>query len=345
MSGLPSFSSVVETFFDWTNRVQSYLSHMWREHPNRRTTLFLILFGLSALVSYLFFIRPPDAFPLDQLVEVRDGASVQEIALSLKEQRVVRSPLLFKALIMLWGTDRSVRAGDYLFKEPRDVFSVARAMSVGAFGLEPIRIRIPEGAMVKDMATTFDKRLLRFDPEVFKETAQPLEGYLFPDTYFFLPNASEKSIIEAMRQNFETHIEPLRADMEAFGKPLSDIVIMASIIEREARNPEDRRKISSVLWNRIRKDMALQVDVTFLYTIGKGTFQLTLKDLASDSPYNTYKHKGLPPTPIGSPSLDALDAAIHPAKTDFLFFLADHSGVTHFCKTYSCHQANKRRYY
>jgi UPF0755 protein len=172
-----------------------------------------------------------------------------------------------------------------------------------------------------------------------------MEGYLFPDTYFFLPNATEDTVIQTMRQNFDAHIATVQADIDASGKPLSEIITLASIIEREARNPEERRKISSVLWNRLKKDMALQVDVTFLYTIGKGTFELTKDDLASDSPYNTYINKGLPPTPIGSPSLDAIVAAAVPAKTDYLFFMADLRGVTHFCKTHSCHQANKLRYY
>lgn len=342
---MPTPSRYLQKFFDMSNMVQAKMSSLWREHPNRRTTLLLLLIGAFFLFSYTLFIRPPEAFPIGTLVEVKDGESVGELALSLQEQQVIRSPLFFKALIVLLGTERQVRAGDYLFKEPKDIFSVARAMSVGAFGLEPTRIRVVEGAMVKDMALLFEKRLLRFDAERFIELAQPLEGYLFPDTYFFLPNASEQAVIDAMRQNFDAHIAEIQPQIDAFGKPLSDVVKMASIIEREARNSEDRRKISSALWNRMDKNMALQVDVTFLYTIGKGTFDLTIDDLKSESPYNTYVHKGLPPTPIGSPSLDALEAAVNPPKTDFLFFLADHSGVTHFCKTYSCHEANKRRYY
>ena len=91
--------------------------------------------------------------------------------------------------------------------------------------------------------------------------------------------------------------------------------------------------------------MPLQVDVTFIYTLGKGTFQLTMKDLVSDSPYNTYRYKGLPPTAIGSPSLDSLRAAATPIKNDYLYFLADHRGVTHFCKNYACQLANKAKYF
>jgi UPF0755 protein len=195
------------------------------------------------------------------------------------------------------------------------------------------------------MAIIYDRLLQRFDAEKFLSKAQPQEGYLFPDTYFFLPNATEDTVIATMRQNFDKQVDTIREEIDAFGQPFEDIVILASIIEKEAHNFDDRRKISSVLWNRLERGMALQVDVTFLYTIGKGTFQLTKDDLASDSPYNTYINKGLPPTAIGSPSLDALLAAVQPAKTEYLFFMADLTGVTHFCKTHACHEANKARYY
>lgn len=325
--------------------LQKALSERWRPHTNRRTTIILILLGAFLTSFYIFFVEPPDEFPIDTLIAVESGASVSDIAYSLEEQGVIQSPFVFKALVMLIGSDREVRAGDYIFKEPKDVFAVARAISSGAFGLEPIRIRVPEGAMVKDMAIIFGTRLQRFNEENFIAQATRMEGYLFPDTYFFLPNATEDTVIQTMRQNFDTQIATIQEEIDASGKPLSELVILASIIEKEARNSEDRRKISSVLWNRLEIDMALQVDVTFLYTIGKGTFDLTKADLASDSPYNTYVNKGLPPTPIGSPSLDALLAAAQPADTNFLFFMADLQGVTHFCRTHSCHEANKRRYY
>jgi UPF0755 protein len=168
---------------------------------------------------------------------------------------------------------------------------------------------------------------------------------LFPDTYFFLPNANESIVIQTLRQNFDAQVATIQPDIDASGHPLSDIVTMASILEREAYNTTDRKLISGVLWNRIERGMPLQVDAVFAYTLGKGTFDLTMADLTSDSPYNTYKFKGLPPTPIGSPSLDSLEAAANPTPNDYLYFLADRHGVTHYCKTYSCQLANKARYF
>lgn len=340
-----SLENSMRHVLDTLDAFQQKLSTQWREHTNRRTTIILVVLGVLITLSYVFLVEPPDEFPINELVEVRAGTSVSEIAASLKEQGVVQSAFVFKTLVMVLGNEREVRAGDYMFKEPKDVFAVARAISAGAFGLEPIRIRVPEGAMVKDMAVIFGNRLVRFNEENFLAQATRMEGYLFPDTYFFLPNATEDTVIQAMRQNFDAQIATIQEEIDASGKSLDVLVNLASIIEKEAYNSDDRRKISSVLWNRLNRDMALQVDVTFLYTTGKGTFDLTRADLASDSPYNTYVNKGLPPTPIGSPSLDAIVAAAQPAKTDYLFFMADLQGVTHFCKTHACHEANKRRYY
>ncbi len=198
---------------------------------------------------------------------------------------------------------------------------------------------------LEEVSKIFGSRLLRFSADNFLAQAKPYEGHLFPDTYFFLPNAAEDTVLQAMRQNFETHVATIEPALASSTRQLSDIVIMASILEREAYNTSDRRLIAGVLWNRIARGMPLQVDAVFTYSIGKGTFQLTMKDLVSDSPYNTYVNKGLPPTPIGNPSLDSILAAATPMKTDYLYFLADRHGVTHYCKTYSCQLSNKARYF
>jgi len=238
-----------------------------------------------------------------------------------------------------------VHAGDYIFKEPLDVFSVARALAVGQYGLEPVRIRIPEGATVKQMAVIYARYLERFDATSFLAKATPQEGYLFPDTYNFLPNANDAMVIDTMRNNFDEKISTIQPQVASSTHSLSDIVIMASILEREAYNTADRKMIAGVLWNRLARGMPLQVDATFAYTLGKGTFQLTMKDLTTPSPYNTYTNKGLPPTPIGSPSLDSIIAALTPTQSDYVYFLADKQGVTHYCKTYTCQLANKAKYF
>ncbi len=331
-------------FFETSDEIQDDLSQKWRLHANRRTILIILTAGTLALVSYVYVIEPPVNFPLQQLVTVREGASVDEIAFDLEASGVVSSGLAFKFIAAATGHARSLHAGDYLFKEPKDIFSVVRTISLGAFGLEPEKIRIPEGATTRSMAIIFKSRLLRFDSDKFLAKARPLEGFLFPDTYFFLPNADEDTVINAMRADFEEKMKPYESDIASSSMSLAEIITLASIIEREASRSDDRHMISGVLHNRLKKNMPLQVDVTFLYTMGKNTFQLTLTDLRSDNPYNTYVHKGLPPGPIGSPSLDSIDAAIHPSKHKYIFYLADNSGVTHYSRTYEEHLQKKRLY-
>ena len=335
---------ILQRFFARTDALQDEASERWNLNANRRTILILLLLGSISAYLYIECFQAPDEFPADRLISVPAGKSLNEISESLVQQGVVRSPLTFRALVTLYGRERGAHAGDYLFKEPKNVWEVAKAISIGAYGLEPMKIRIPEGFTAKEMAIVYGPRLQRFNANTFFRKAQPQEGFLYPDTYFFLPNANEDTVISAMRQNFETHIEPYASKIASSTHTVAEIVTMASIIEREARNPADRRMISGVLWNRLKKKMPLQVDVTFIYTIGKGTFQLTMKDLTTDSPYNTYIHKGLPPGPIGSPSLDSIEAAISPTKNDYLFYLADNNGVTHFSKTYEEHRQKKLLY-
>lgn len=346
--------SYLKKFFKKSDALQADLSDRWREHSNRRTTIVIAVVGVVIISFYAFVVRPPDQFPLNDLTTIPDGSTVNQAAQVLKDAHVIRSTIAFRIIVAVLGHEKNMRAGDYLFKEPKDIFEVARAISVGAFGLVPQRIRVPEGATTKQMALIFSAYLPRFDRNKFLLKALPLEGYFFPDTYFFLPNTNEDAVILAMQQNFNEHLNApidgmgsttLAELVQKSGKGLGDIVTLASIIEREAHNTTDRKYISGVLWNRLAKNMPLQVDVTFLYTLGKGTFQLTMADLVSDSPYNTYTHKGLPPSPIGSPSLESLIAAAQPTPSKYLYFLADHNGITHFCKDYVCQQANKDLYF
>lgn len=345
---MPSFEKIKHyayVAFEWIYAEPQRVAMEWREHSNRRSMLIILFGGGAALLLYMYVIAPPQNFPTGKLVSVKEGATAAEVAQQLKEQGVVRQSESFRAAVILLGRDRGVRAGDYLFKEPKDVLSVARAITTGAYGLEPIRIRIPEGATTKSMAKLYASQLERFDAEKFIEKAQPQEGYLFPDTYFFLPNATEDTVIEAMRQNFDTHIEELVGEITEFGKPLNEVVIMASILEKEAHTYADRQMIAGVLWRRLRIDMALQVDAAFLYSLGYTTFDLTKADLANkEDPYNTYANKGLPPGAIGSPSLSSLKAAVNPIDKGYLFYLADRNYITHYSKTYEEHLRLKAMY-
>lgn len=340
--------STLDMAYGAAMRVRQRFADASSQGANRRTIVIIVLAGLMAIAAYLFFIRPPDDFPAGQLVTVPAHSSILSIAGALQKDGVIRSRVAFILFAEVVGKGRELRAGDYIFKEPVSLFSVVRRIAFGTYGLEPLRIRIPEGATTREMSVIYGSQLQRFNQVNFLAQAQPIEGYLFPDTYYFLPNATESTVIATMKQNFDTHLASATPMINTFasstGYTLHDVITMASILEREARYTEDRRMISGVLWNRIHRGMALQVDVTFLYTLGKNTFQLTRKDLQTQSPYNTYVNKGLPPGPIGSPSLDSIIAAVTPTKSSYLFYLADSSGVTHYSKTYQQHLIKKDTY-
>jgi len=173
-----------------------------------------------------------------------------------------------------------------------------------------------------------------------------LEGYLFPDTYRIFNNASSQDIITKMLNNMDLKItDKMRQDIAVQGKNLHEILTMASIIEKEVRTPTDMKIVSGIFYNRLHIGMPLQSDATLSYVLGDDKPAHTLKELTIDSPYNTYKYQGLPPAPIASPGLNAIEAAIYPDQTDFLFFLSNlQTGKTYFAKTLTEHNYNKALY-
>jgi len=183
-----------------------------------------------------------------------------------------------------------------------------------------------------------------FDEEFFLRLAKDKEGYLFPDTYQFLPNVNPIEVIAVMERTFNNKIKEFLPEIEAQGKTVHDIIVMASIIEEEARTQETRNIISGILWTRIDIGMPLQVDAVFPYIMGKNTFQLTLEDLQVDSPYNTYKYKGLPPGAISNPGISSIMASVRPVKTQYLFYLSDMNGDMHYSNNFESHKRNKAVY-
>ena len=206
-----------------------------------------------------------------------------------------------------------------------------------AGGSEPeeVLITIPEGYTVRQMGELFEKVGL-FLKEEFLVLAQKEEGYLFPDTYRFFRKTTPEKVIEKMKKNFEEKIKDLSVNR--------DTIIMASIIEKEIHDTEDRKVVSGILWRRIKEEIGLQVDASLNYVLGKTSAELTADDLKIDSPYNTYKYRGLPVGPIANPGLDAILAAINPTESPYLFYLSDKDGVTHFARNFEEHKANKLRY-
>ena len=217
-------------------------------------------------------------------------------------------------------------------------------MSGGKFRLAPVVVTIPEGFDSHQIADAFAEKLPNFNKEEFLTLVADKEGYLFPDTYYFLPSVTADDVIGMMNKNFNTKITPLEEDIYKSKWSLHEIITLASLIEEEASRGKDQVLISSVLWNRLNLNMPLQVDAVFRYINGKNTYQLSLEDLKIDSPYNTYVYKGLPPGPITNPGIKAIEAALRPVESNYLFYLADRRGNTYFAKTFDEHKLNKFRY-
>jgi UPF0755 protein len=307
------------------------------------------IFGVCAVFFVCLFImiytvsRPSEFFPLKDDIQIVSNTSLSVIAENLANNHVISSPFLFKVAVVIFGGQRGLFAGDYRFVEPQGLFKVAYRMVKGIQGLPKIKITIPEGTNSYDMAYIYMKSLPNFNAPKFLGLALQNEGYLFPDTYLFLSNTKPEAIIKEMRANFLKHIKSLNDEISKFNKPLSDIIIMASIIEEEARGIEDRRMVSGVLWKRMEKGMLLQVDAPFYYISGKSTAVL-YKDLEVDSPYNTYKYKGLPKGPISNPGLEAIRATVTPLYSPYLFYLTGKDGEMKYSVTYDGHLANKDKY-
>lgn len=300
--------------------------------------------GVLLIGSGYVLCAPPSGFSPGSIVRIREGASVPEISTMLADANVIAHPVALRILLRILGKSDTVQSGVYQFKEPQDVFAVAYRITAGDYGLPPTRVTFTEGTTVREMAIRIAQAFPDMPIDEFHSLAEPQEGYLFPDTYFFLSSVDAKMIVAAMRKNFDVKMAPLLGDIQASGHSLSDTVVMASLVEKEARTSEVRRVVAGILWSRLRLGMPLQVDAVFGYIFGKDTYSPSFADLKADSPYNTYTHTGLPPGPICNPGLDALSATIHPAQTDYLYYLTDKDGLMHYATTYAGHQANRRKY-
>lgn len=303
-----------------------------------------ITFAVCILIFYFFWWRAPSNFPQDMLLAIQKGTTVEEAGRVLREANLVRSEFWFKLWSVTLGGRGGIRAGEYYFAEPMSVFSLVSRLASGRFEVTPVKVTIPEGSNLRQIASILHKALPRMSETQFLRAADGREGYLFPDTYVFQQTVGEGEIVAKMEKNFDKRIAEVLPDVEKFGKTLSEVMVMASLLEEEARTSETRRQIAGILWKRLEIGMPLQVDAVFPYIMGKNTFELSTEDLLYDSPYNTYKYAGLPPTPITNPGLDAIRAAVTPMETPYLYYLSDKKGEMHYAVNHLQHLTNKEKY-
>jgi UPF0755 protein len=289
-------------------------------------------------------VNKADPSPVTFRISAGDG--VRAIAANLAQENLIRSPTAFFVLVKLMGIERGLQAGEFRLNRTMDSRSIARELTHGS---EDVWITTLEGWRNEEIASVLSKNLDLPETE-FLRLAQV--GYMFPDTYLVPRDATAGAVITIFNTAFNQKVtDKMRADIAASGKTLEEVVILASIVEREGRTNEDRPVIAGILLNRLEAGWPLQADATLQYAIGyqSGEKSWWKKSLFDDdkkirSPYNTYMNTGLPPTPISNPGLQAIEAVVYPKKTDYMFYIHDPQGGVHYARTLEEHNANVETY-
>lgn len=319
------------------------------------SVLIFILFGFFYFRNQVYYSHKNNSSVKMFLVEKGEGVS--DIAIRLKQEGFISGKIYFYYYLKshnLWG---KIYPGEYQISQSMTIGEIARKITNPQEKF--IRITFPEGFDFRQMAQKLDENGLPGDnflkivqnPQNLKkrysylseENVLSLEGYLFPDTYFFKSDVSAENIIGRMLDNFDAKLnQELRDEIKNQNKNVKEIVIMASILEMEVKTKKDRELVSGIFWKRIKEDMLLQSDITLTYATGEKKEKYSLSDIETDSPYNTYKFAGLPPGPINNPGEEAIEAAVYPENSEYFYFLSNpKTGETIFSKTYPEHLIKK----
>ena len=319
------------------------------EKPKRsKIWLKLVVVLVILVVSSFYFVgyiqKPPADFPIGVPVTVSDGATLKEVAKIMKDGGYVRSELGFFLHFIIYHEADSIKVSTYIFDEPKPVSELANELTVGNYREGLIKFTHIEGESVEHVADSASEILTDFDKETFISLTKPNEGKLFPETYLIPEDYSAVELADLLQETFNENLEPYQTQIEEHALSLDEIIILASILEREANSVESMEIVSGILQNRLAEEMPLQVDSSIEYILDKPLSELTPEDLKIDSPYNTYLNRGLPPTPIGNPGLDAILAVLEPVPSDYMFYITGNDGEFYYAKTFDEHRLNIQRY-
>ncbi len=273
---------------------------------------------------------------------VKNGQGVREIANNLKTEGLIRDPVVFFLITKKDGLDKKIQAGDFRLNPSMSAYEVAESLTHGTLD---IWVTIPEGFRAEEIADILEEKIPNYD-ESWRLTLDQNEGYLFPDTYLIPRDADIDMIISIFKSNFQTKYDSVKS-LKTNNLSDTQTLVLASLIEREARLEEDRPLVASVIYNRLGIGMKLDIDATLQYALG---FQedekrwwkksLTNEDKRLNSPYNTYTNPGLPPAPISNPGLSSIKAALNTTETDYMYYITDSSGKNRYAKTLQEHNGN-----
>jgi UPF0755 protein len=313
--------------------------------------------ALTILVHfYIAFFVPPSREKVWKEIQVTDGMSFKAISSMLRKEGIIRYRGYFEIIGRLEGISRKVRTGYYGLSTNMSLWEVLDALRKGK--IIEYEVVIPEGYNLYQIGWTLSGTPLIADPQEFislvknKEyvhtlgiEADTLEGYLFPDTYYLPKGIRLEEIPKRMVQRYKAVFgDNLRSRAAELGFTEHQIITLASIVEKEAKVPSERKLIAAVYLNRLKKGMRLQADPTAVYGTKAWVTRVTSRDLRRPSPYNTYLHKGLPPGPIANPGEGAILATLYPDNVDYLFFVAQGDGSHYFSKDFDAHERAIGRY-
>lgn len=328
---------------------------------------FSVLSGLIILLFAFVYYKSSINKPIAageveaKIFIVEKGEGVNIISQKLEDAGLIKSRTFFRIYAVRSNRQTDLKAGKYLLSQSMSIIEIVDVLTNGNVLNEEKSIKIIEGWNNKDIAEYFNENGL--DGNKFLEIVKnvkdekysflndipkgyDMEGFLFPDTYRIFINSNEDEVVNKMLDNFNVKLtEKMRTDIKAQGKTVYEIVIMASVIQKEVRGEDDMKLVSGVFWNRIKNNKPLESCATLAYILGVNKKQYTLEDTKIDSAYNTYQNQGLPPGPISNPGIKAIEAAIYPTDSDYFYFLSSfEDGETIFSKTYDEHLRNKAKY-
>lgn len=316
----------------------------------KRFNLPILFLVLTILVACFFWWRWA-VTPLNsgsaftQTFVVKKGESLSSIAVRLEETQLIRNSIAFKIFVLSKGLSTKIQAGTFSLSPSLSSDEIAYTLTRGT---ADIWLTFPEGWRREEVAQRLGSKLDNFNLIEFLNLTKGKEGELFPDTYLVPKQASSSMVLKLFEKNFSLKFDrTLEKEAQKAGLSKKEVLILASLIERETKSDEDRAIVAGILIKRGENDWPLQIDATVQYILGKkGNWwpQINGGDLKIDSLYNTYKNKGLPPGPICNPGLASIKAVLYSQKTDFWFYLSDKTGKMHYAKTNGEHNNNIRKY-
>jgi UPF0755 protein len=284
----------------------------------------IIFFSVVFLIIAVTFsfILPPRNFPTNLVIDIPTGSTTSQIADLLYQNKIIRSTKIFELVVLRQEVAEHLKAGFYQFEKPLIIGQVVRRLTEGLFANNPVKFTVPEGLSVEQLAVLTEQNFSGINQTSFLLAASSSAGFLFPDTYLLPSQLKSEQLVKLMRANFDERIEELKPKINQAGHSLEKNIKMAALVEEEAKTKIDRRIIAGILWKRFDVEMKLEVDVAT----------------------STYQTVGFPPTPIVSPGLESIEAALSPEITPYWFYLSDKQGKMHYARTFAEHQNNIARY-